>query len=379
MTDVQLLLVTFLALCLMQSVRIVPSDLLILQKGILRSWRITRPSFRFGSGRLSIVLLDPLSLSGSAFAVRSVPFAISSAGLVGVGPEDSLASGSRSPRLVPTEQLSKVQAIDTELMIGDERLLSFLHADNAESTVDQLHKLSSTDQSTAANMILHAWFDDSACQQKIEYVRSAIRSLRVGSLLFLLLIISFLVVWDRAGFNAARWLLIPIVSVWILSIFWLWRSYRTLFPEARRSRLFAAIEAIFYPISLVRASDSLTLPATELFHPTTVAIALAQPIIASRISAIALRKLRYPVKDKASGNQLAESVMTSTRERVKIELESLLSRHSLDAEKILENHRQLDTNSDYYCPRCLSCYLSKIDECPDCPGVKLLPNDLKIH
>ncbi len=379
MTDVQLLLVTFLALCVIQSVRIVPSDLLILQKGILRGWRITRPSFRLGSGSLSIVLLDPFSLSGSAFAVRPVPYAISTAGFINAGPEDASAAGSSPPRLITPEQFSQIQAVGTELIFDKERLLSFLHADHAHSTAGLVHGMGLRDRPSSTHSLLQSWFDDSACRIKIEKMRSAIRLLRFGSLLFCLLMICFLVVWDRVGFNAARWLLLPVIVDWILSICWLWRSNRSLFPASPRLRFFAVAEAIFYPISLVRVCDAFTLQATELFHPVTAAIALEQSTLASRISASTLRKLRFPVRDRIPGGQIADSVRSFTLDRVRIEVEQLLSKKGMDAEAILNETGRFDTSSAYYCPRCLSGYRTAIGECPDCPGVELLPNDLKSH
>lgn len=147
-------------------------------------------------------------------------------------------------------------------------------------------------------------------------------------------------------------------------------AHKVLYPSLSNDRLVNFVKMILCVPAAIRAAALLTLHAMSRFHP----VLLANIILGSHNEALTravIKDMHYPIR-----HALTDPIVLSIVSwHATCEIDAC--KNFLEAEDSAAFRDFLvlpdrDGVSSAYCPRCSCQFENRLDECPDCPGVKLL-------
>jgi hypothetical protein len=149
------------------------------------------------------------------------------------------------------------------------------------------------------------------------------------------------------------------------------RAHRTLYPLRKSDRVSNIVKMVLCPPVAIRAGDILSIEAMSRFHPVVLGNLLLGAD-ASDFFRTLIRDLQYPLRhDHADAQCLSIVAWFVTTERNAI-ADFLKTECSTTFDALLIPP-VWDGISTAYCPRCLCQFMVSAGECPDCPGVTMLP------
>jgi hypothetical protein len=163
-------------------------------------------------------------------------------------------------------------------------------------------------------------------------------------------------------------IVIVFMAFLISLIFYL--GHRRLHPTARSERLGHVVKMMLCPPAAVRAHDQLGLEAMAQFHPVLLGELLLHEAKEDLAGAM-IRDLCHPLPHGLEDAQ-AIAIVKWDAEAKLAACEGFLQSSGLDPEALLRP-AEWDGHATKYCPRCLAQLRTDADECPDCPGIALLP------
>jgi hypothetical protein len=337
-------------------------------------WRVTFASEYFGNAQGGVALLNPLPPLGSNFLGHRLPLSMSPTGVCSF----TLQGRARPVQkgiVLPYGDISESGAEGKHLMLNGLRFAKCSTLEQAKSFVDLIKRVSSEPKEKREELIRESLIVQFARDEALSHL-AQVNDLATGMR------------WTCSAFFIVLYIITPmIVSVYGLSLFVIpvaicmllcalfvsityFRAHKALYPSQSHERLSNVVKMILCPPAAIRAVDFLTLGAMSQFHPVLLANLFLGSDSLAFVRAF-INDLKHPIRQD----------LTDPRAR------SIVSWHAaceLDAcTKFLESQNSTilgdllappswDGMSSAYCPRCSCQFATRLDECPDCPGVELL-------
>jgi hypothetical protein len=343
-----------------------------------RRWRPSFGSPYAGNAAGSLALLNPLPPLGTAFLAHWSPVSLSARGICDlclqvVGDRGRPA---QTGRVILYEEIRASATDGKHLLINGSRFAKCATGEQAQTLSRLVERVS---RETAANRekvireCIDAQFDKEAASQRLTQVRGLIPSLRWMCASFFVFL--YVVVPILAHIYGLARLVLPTAGIMLLAAVAIARrflaAHRVLYPARKGDRVSNVVKMILCPLVALRAIDLVTLDALSRFHPVGVAGLLPGPESTAFARAV-VRDLRHPLQfDVTDPDGIAIARWYAT-----VQLEAcvrfLTAEDSRTIDRVLAPP-SWDGLSATYCPRCSSQYTIPAGECPDCPGVPLLP------
>lgn len=341
-----------------------------------RAWKWRRPSFPIGISRSGFVFANPLAPLERSVLASHPPLSISPAGVVN-GPPTGLNAPRRSPlRVVPLDEFGPLSVDGSWLLAAGARFARFQSKEQARDYCELLVSLAKEPSSRRTRRIER--FLESRLSAKRFRKRLAFVQRRTAMLLALcniawmaILAVCPAVVWWLGAERALAWALVTGWSSAALVAASFWSAHASLLPLERSDRVIETLKMLLCPPAAIRAID--TLEARVMVADDAI-VAASLLLSTKRRDAFLrelLRDLRHPLLDPEATAASNEIVHWWRDAYTRAALAFLRSADiPLPAD---EPPSTLDRDAVAYCPRCIGQYGQAVDECPDCPGVELLP------
>ena len=274
------------------------------------------------------------------------------------------------------KQISSVEHDEKWLLLNDARFVRCATPDQAEllaGLIRRTIKESPAIRETTISSFINASFSKTEGAVRLALVSQLASRIRWVCLLFFLFL--YVVVPIAASFlplvlyilpvAAVMWLTVPIVAVQY------YRSHKTLYPSRRWERVMNVIQMALCPPVAIRTCDLLSLDAMSRFHPVLTGSLLLGDNAVSFYGPI-VRDLQHPLSCGRNDSATLEvASWHASAERTAIA--AFLKTEQPSAFEACLTPPAWDKISTSYCPRCLCQFTVSSGECPDCPGVGILP------
>lgn len=341
-------------------------------------WRASFAGRHFGNADGSIALLNPLPPLGSNFLGHWAPVSMSPAGVCAFTLQAFHDTGRpfQTGMVLAYEEISEPRADGKHLLLNGSRFAKCCTAEQAKSLAELIKRVSSEPTEKREKLIRGSLGTQFAKEDALNHL-AQVSDLAAGMRWTCSAFFIFLYVITPIMVNAYGLIrfVIPVAVVMLLSALFVsvtyFRAHKALYPSQSHDRLSNVVKMILCPPVAIRAADLLTLNAMSRFHPVLLAnLLLGSDSVAFTRTVIS--DLKHPIRHD----------LTDPRAL------SIVSWHAaceLDAcTKFLEAHNSTtlddflappswDGISSAYCPRCSCQFATRSGECPDCPGVELLP------
>ncbi|HET6980313.1 MAG TPA: hypothetical protein VFI24_28520 [Pyrinomonadaceae bacterium] len=337
-------------------------------------WNLATPSSWLGNARGGLVFLNPLPPGGKIFLSHLSPVSISPAGVCALNVQ-TLPSGARSPdqtgEFLPFGKIKDAGVDGIYLTINHERFAKCATAKQARALalmIAGMVKAPTSKREGMARDWITKQFSTKDATARLQEAQAAIEPIQsLGLFLFLVLFVLTPVLGVIVGLMT---LIVPVAIVMVglaIEIAILFRrAHRQLYPHESSERLESLVKMILCPPVALRAADVITKNLLAEFSPIVLAQVLTGSDEKEFVRSVVL-DLKHPLKHELSDKHAVETVTWSANEQLNVCLKHL----ELKSEE-LSAPAQREENSLSYCPRCYCQFLVAAEECPDCPGVKLM-------
>ncbi len=386
MSEGELFMLMLATLYLAECATFVSKDTVALLAPWLRWWRVAYPSGLFGSGRLGVVMNNPIPPLGTVFFCQAWPFSLSSEGLYAYTaltfhPEGRLE---QDRRFVPWPEVQNVAVREKRVMLNGGKLF---RADSAAQAlvwatlISTLAKLPAELRAEAIDQALKGALDHDAVARRIEEYRRRARWLQ-GTCMLMFVFIFVACPWVGWNLGLMRtWphLLGGLVLLLVAIATLFNRSHRALYPDAKEERTMATCLAATVPTITIRAHDYLARPLLAGCHPLAAAHVLLD---AERFRTFARRVLldaRQPILPECPSQEpVVRATEAWSRERQRAALERFVKQQGLNVDELIQPPQARDEASRSYCPRCDNQFVLTGGTCQDCGGIPLRPLQARI-
>lgn len=343
-----------------------------------RRWRTSFGSEYLGNPDGGLALLHPLPPLGSAFLGHWSPMSISPIGvcdlnLQGIG---RTVGPCQAGRVLSYDEISEVAIYGKYVVLNGSRFAKCATVDQAESLAQLIDRVSRESPESREKMIresITAQFNKDEALGRLAQVKGLIPRLRwISSALFLFLYV--LAPMMAVAFGLSLCIIPTAIVMLSTAVFIAIRfvpAHRVIYPLRKGDRVSSVVKMISCPPVAIRAGDFLTLEAMSRFHPLLLSNLLLGPDESAFPRAV-VRDLTYPLRDQladpravAVGLWYANAQLDACADFLKTAgaktMNDLLSPPAWDGASVA------------YCPRCLCQFTIQSGECPDCPGIGLLP------
>lgn len=336
-----------------------------------------------GNQRGGLGLANPLPPLGVPTIATQFPLSLSSEGILACVTTSVDRDGRtlQNGRFVRWEEIKSIGAKGKSVRVNGELLVpaqSTIHARWLATELRALQKLAPPERERGMIRLIRSAFDAKEFRQRweaLEVHAPVIRGLANALLLFVFVAAPLLV--SRYGI-AANWLLI-VVGLFVLTgaaAFFFRRAHQKLHPEAVDERFSQTLMVLLFSPAAMRATDMLSRPLGERFHPLTVARVLCSDqnfrVIARRM----LLDMRYPLPAIApKGKPELAAMAENTRLQTLAAAESLVRDSGVDPAELTRPPARLDPTCRAFCPRCEAQFTALDLRCTDCGGLAIRPFD----
>ncbi len=344
----------------------------------LLNWRVAFSDQFLSNSRGSLFFLNPLPPLGTVHLCHTYPVALSPEGICnrtlstlrGIGgPPDAAAC-------FAYESVTSVAADGAHLILNGKRFAKCGGAQQARELSALVSRVSRENMEGRERLVrefIRNRLNPDAIRERMNAVASRAAELRLSALLlFLFLCVAAPLLVHTAGLGR---MIIPIAAATFAASTYIsaryYRAHRYLYAGARLDRIMTAAAMALCPPAAIRAVDRLTAEALSEYHPILVASMLPGEESGSLIRLL-IQDLKHPLR--------CESPDEGSREIARWFSQTLMEECLRFVEARGMNEVLLPPKSEArqegcvaYCPRCGSQYRTAGRECPDCPGVELLP------
>lgn len=342
-------------------------------------WRVAFAGPNLGNTEGSLALTNPLPPLGTVLATYWLPISLSGEGVCSFRPQ-ALGESRRSAPTKTVLTYGQIQEVGTD---GKELLLNGKRFAKCESPsqawmlaelIGRAKKASGKKRERLLQEFFAARFSVKDAKTRLELANRLSGSVRLCGLMFLFYLYIFVpaVVW-RTGLERH---IIPTAIAMLLSailisaVFFL--AHRQLYPDATSQRIGHVFKMVLCPPAAIRAHDHVVLGALTAFHPLVAAQLVLDKGEAQSLAGSVLRDLACPLPYQLDDPQAAAIVAWhAATERAAAEA-FLRQECELVPDDLLAPPAW-DGHGTVYCPRCHGQLNTTRADCPDCPGVSLLP------
>lgn len=340
-------------------------------------YRISFASERFGNNNGGLALLNPFSPLRSNFLGHWIPLSISPDGVCAFTLQTIGDTGRpfQTGKVLKFEEISDSRADGKYLWLNESRFVKCGNAEHAASLAKWIQQLSSQSVENREAVIRRTWAAQFSKEDALvchDRVRSLAAGIRCNCFIFFVLLHGVAPI--MAGTYRPIGSIITVAIIMLVCALFISVSYfyahKILYPSLSNDRLVNFVKMILCPPVAIRAADLLTLHAMSRFHP----VLLANIILGSHNEAFTravIKDMHYPIRHDLTDPM----VLSIVSWHAACEIDAC--KNFLEAENFVAFLAFLalpawDGVSSAYCPRCSCQFENRLDECPDCPGVKLL-------
>lgn len=332
----------------------------------------------FGNANGSVVFLNPLPALGSNFLGHWMPISISPSGICAFTLQafQGKSRPFQSGMVLVYEEISESTTEGKYLLINGSRFVKCCSVEQAESIAELINFVSSKPMKKREKIIREFWdlqFAKEKALKHLAQVSDLADGMRWGdSVFFIFLYVITPIMVSAYGLSR---LVIPVAVVMLLSALIISVQYfinhKTIFPAESHERLSNVVKMILCPPVAIRSADFLTLKAMSRFHP----LLLANILLGShnvKFTRAIISDLMHPIRHDLTDSRALSIVSWHSS----CELAACRKFFNEQCSKTLEEFLAppvWDGISSSYCPRCSCQFTTCSGECPDCPGVELLP------
>lgn len=340
-------------------------------------YRIFFASERFGNNRGGLALLNPFSLLGSNFLGHWIPLSISPKGVCAFTLQTIGDTGRpfQTGKVLRFEEISDSKADGKYLWLNESRFVKCGDAEQSASLAKWIQQLSSKSAENREASIRRTW---SAQFSKEDALKCHDRVISLAAGIRWNCFIFFVLLYGVAPIMASTYGLIgsiiPVAIVMLTCALFISVSYfyahKVLYPSLSNDRLVNFVKMILCPPAAIRAADFLTLHAMSRFHP----VLLANIIFGSHnevFTRAVIKDMQYPIRHDLT-DPVAVSIVSWHASCEIDACKNFLEAENSAAFRDFLTLPNREGDSSAYCPRCSCQFKNRLDECPDCPGVKLL-------
>ena len=332
-----------------------------------RRWRLATPSSWLGNARGGLLFLNPLPPSGKVYLSHLSPVSISPSGVCAFNVQ-TLPSEARSPlhtgEFLPFGKIKEAGVDGSYLTINNERFAKCVTAKQARTlagVIVEIAKAPTSKREGLARSWIAKQYSASEATTRLKEAQASIKPIQsLGLILFMFLFVFTPVLGFFFGLIK---LIVPVAIVMVflaVEIAVLFRrAHRQLYPAESSERLESMVKMVLCPPVAIRAADVLTKNSLAEFSPIVLAEVLAGDNERQFVRSVIL-DLKYPLKHELSDASAVETITWAANERLRV------------CERYVLAPIQPEENSMSYCPRCECQFVAAADECPDCPGVRVI-------
>jgi hypothetical protein len=380
MTDLQELLLVFLAVYVLECIVWVDADTVLFSRSIWGRRKVSLGKGIFGNDSGNLRLLNPLSFSGDNHFACWFPVSVSPEGICAfaVRPGGGDSAALRPGRSFRFEEIMTHRIDGRWLRINDEPFCKFPSADQAESLSRLIGDLSGKSVRAREKKIrgvLAGQLDEDRLSSEMLIWRKRMLPLRLACTGYFMF--AYLALPGLALYLGLELLVVPALIGFLLfgavtgGIYCV--ADRKIRGARREGRVPALLKMIAYPPAAIRSVDLLSLPALQGFSPLLLSAGLPAAEGLEYAQTV-IRNLRHPAKGDWPPVP-ALSIVNWFAGALRDASETFVSVHYGLAREAILSPPPRDGDSSVYCPRCESQYLDLTPTCIDCPGVETIRYD----
>jgi hypothetical protein len=326
-----------------------------------------------------LLLLNPLPSIGTAIYCHLPPLSIAPMGICSLNCQIFTHKGVSEPNIIaiPFEEISSIKVHNKDLIINESQFCRFGHKRQADRVNLLLHSMNDANLQERTFIIkkfLREQFDYRETKRRFEQLTIEIRYLRFLCSMFFFLLFAFspLLVY-YFGLNK---MFLPITlgmfafAIQISIVFYM--LHKSFYLNDNEERTNGLMMMILFPPAAIRASNIITQNLLIERNPIVISHILFSNDKFKEFASRTLRNLKYP--------PIGHSIERHENEIISWHNQTLLSIVSKYITDVANLKDELlippppdDSTVRAYCPRCLSQFMQEEGDCPDCPGVSLLP------
>ncbi len=346
--------------------------------------RLRFPGGTLGNARGALALQSVLPGVGTSYEIHPGPYTWGRDGLLAWTPV-SVAPGGRPPQSVRRVAWDEVKDIDA---VGDEVWVNgalFLQARSDHVALAWTREMRALWQSPAVQRE-SAWRErrqavasPESLREKARQASRATRSCRwAGAVQFMAMFLVSPLICLRWGlglgilFSAGLVLVLAVLN----SVLYV-RAHRSLYPEASGDRIkHALIMCVSFPLS-ARSADAVLRHCFAGIPAPAVVMSLGDSTASREPLQVWWRDLAHPLAVHEL-DEAAKRIVDETLVRERLFWSDWIARNGMRA--WLETDTRAWSEGDRTeCPRCLARFIQSEGECPECPGVRLVPKPGEAH
>ena len=380
MNDVQLLFVVVAALYVWECACWLRRGGVAFSSWLGRDWRALQPGSLIANQAGGFVLAWPFPPLGTLFIANQFPLSLSPEGVLGfvatnVNPGWRPA---QSGRFVRFEEIREARVRGRKVLVNGEELAACASPALARRSVELLRhlaKLKSSQRGDAIAEFNQACLDATAVEKlwKEFTTRAApIRALSNGLIAYVFVVVPA-VIW-QVGFKLS-WLglLLGLLGLTGATAFFFMRAHRALHPSAQDERFTHTLTILLAPTSAMRATDALSRPLLEQFHPLASAKVLLPEAEFREFARRLWLDLQHPALPLCP-NEMPGARETELQSRLALVavVERLLEQNGIAPDELNQPPQPNDDTCCGYCPRCQAQFTTSEGNCADCGGLSLV-------
>ena len=351
---------------------------LLLTSTWCNDWRINYSNDISGNTNGSLTILNPCPPLGTALTGRWLPVSLSPIGVCDlilqvVGKTSRPTQTGQSLRY---EQISNVGTDGKYLLLNRARFAKCETTDQAEylsEIIDILRHESADNRENILRQFIDSRFSKPDALIRLNEVIARLSGIRRSAVMLFAFI--YIIVPISVISYGITPLIIPIAVVMILAAsavaLQYYYAHKRLYPTQMNKRLGSVFKMILCPPSAIRAGDLLTIDAMTCFHPVLIGDILLDSHREKFFEPI-LRDLQNPLLHQHTDPESLTIVSWHATSEITA-IDKLLKMNNKSMLDYCVAPQQQDSASTTYCPRCICQFTVPAGECPDCPGVSLIP------
>lgn len=341
-------------------------------------WRPTFSGEYLGNAEGSVALLNPFPPLGSNFLGHWIPVSISPTGICDftIQTLKGTARASQTGIVLTFEEISEAKTEGKYLLLNGSRFAKCCTIEQATSLAELIKNVSSSSTQNREKLIresLVVQFSKDEAHNYLGRVNNLTDGIRwTCSAFFIFLYVITPMIVTTYGLTR---FIIPVAIVMFVSALFISITYfqvhKALNFSHSHERLSNVLKMVLCPPTAIRAVDLLTLNAMSRFHPVLLASLLLGPDSLTFAHAV-IADLKYPICHDLDDPRALSIVSWYAAYELEACTKLLGEQYSTNLADLLAPPAW-DGISSVYCPRCSSQLTTQSGECPDCPGVALVP------
>lgn len=361
-----------------ESLRWMPAQTVGFRRFGTGSWKPIYPGRLLGRDTGGFVIGDFLPAVPHLVSGCDWPYSVDETGLVGWTASTGLADPAVprfSMRHIPWSDKLQWECRRNTLLEGGHPFAWFASMDECQRHHARLIQWSQTTDSTDRSTLVESWTDSLFDQKKAEtrWKRGVEESRRlilpVSSLLIWCLPLGGFSYW-YLGWSRMWWWFLPgivVVNTWVVLAYL--KAHRSLHPQASESRFAEALAMSLFPPTSMRATDAITFPLLQMYHPVVLARCLLKLEDLQKFVLRHWRDLTHPRRHRIEVSAEARNIASLHAVRVQRSFKKWAESQNLLLSVPFD---KTELESQSYCPRCHDEFIRLDLECPSC-GLPTVP------